>query len=132
MTAVIEDETRKVPARTLPVPDTVSPQMQAIIARPMDPSFNVAPTSTAEWKARVEKAALATVAGLPALREALGVTVNATSIAGVKAFHVTPRSTRPNSDNRVLLHLHGGVRVLNPGEGGTREAILMAGLPATR
>jgi acetyl esterase/lipase len=27
----------------------------------------------------------------------------------------------------VLLHLHGGVRVLNPGEAGTREAILMSG-----
>jgi acetyl esterase/lipase len=27
----------------------------------------------------------------------------------------------------VLLHFHGGVRVLNPGEAGTREAIMMAG-----
>ena len=126
MTAV--DESRMVPVRTLPVPETVSPEMQTIIGRPMDPSFNIAPTSTAEWKARVEKAALATVAGLPTLREALGVTIDATSIAGVKAFHVTPLSTRPGSDNRILLHLHGGVRVLNPGEAGTREAILMAGL----
>ena len=32
----------------------------------------------------------------------------------------------------MLLHLHGGVRVLNPGEAGTREAILMAGLARFR
>jgi acetyl esterase/lipase len=127
MSVTIESGTRKVPERTLPVPDTVSPEMQAIIGRPMDPSFNIAPTSTAEWKTRVERAALATVAGLPALREALGVEVEATMIAGVKAFRVTPRSTPPGNENRVLLHLHGGVRVLNPGEAGTREAILMAG-----
>jgi len=39
MSATIDNATREVPARTLPVPDTVSPQMQAIIGRPMDPSF---------------------------------------------------------------------------------------------
>ena len=61
---------REVPSRAIPVPDTVSPQMQAVIARPFDPSFNLVPQTTAEWKARVEKVALATVAGLPKLRAA--------------------------------------------------------------
>ena len=56
---------REVPARTLPVPDTVSPQMQAMIARPLNPNFNIAPGTTAEWKKRVDDAAAATVAGLP-------------------------------------------------------------------
>jgi monoterpene epsilon-lactone hydrolase len=120
--------TREVPARTLPVPDTVSPQMQAMIARPLNPNFNIAPETTAEWKKRVDDAAAATVAGLPKLREALGVTVEPTTIAGVKAFIVTPKSIPPSNRDRVLLHLHGGIRVLNPGEAGTREAILMAGL----
>jgi acetyl esterase/lipase len=101
--------------------------MQAIIARPLDPSFNIAPATTAEWKARVERAAALTIAGLPPLREALGVSVEPIAIAGVKAFTVSPRSVPPRNRHRVLLHLHGGVRVLNPGEAGTREAILMAG-----
>ena len=82
--------TREIPARTIPVPDTVSPQMQAVIARPFDPSFNLVPQTAAEWKARVEKVALATVAGLPKLREALGVTVQPATMAGVKVFIVTP------------------------------------------
>ena len=118
---------REVPSRAIPVPDTVSPQMQAVIARPFDPSFNLVPQTTAEWKARVEKVALATVAGLPKLREALGVAVQPSTMAGVKVFIVTPKSIAPQNRDRVLMHLHGGVRVFGPGESGTREAILMAG-----
>jgi acetyl esterase/lipase len=102
--------------------------MQAMIARPFDPKFNLVPETIADWKSRVDNGAAATVAGLPRLREALGVTVEPTTIAGVKAFIVTPGSIPPGNRDRVLLHLHGGVRVLNPGEAGTREAILMAGL----
>jgi monoterpene epsilon-lactone hydrolase len=120
--------TREVPSRVIPVPDTVSPQMQAVIARPFDPSFSLAPQTTAEWKARVEKVALATVAGLPKLREALGVTVQPATMAGVKVFIVAPKSMAPQNRDRVLMHLHGGVRVFGSGESGTREAILMAGL----
>jgi monoterpene epsilon-lactone hydrolase len=119
--------TREVPARALPVPDTVSPQMQAMIARPFDPKFNLVPETIADWKSRVDNGAAVTVAGLPRLREALGVTVEPTTIAGVKAFIVMPGSIPPGNRDRVLLHLHGGVRVMNPGESGTREAILMAG-----
>ena len=120
--------TREVPVRALPVPDTVSPQMQAMIAKLLDPSFNIAPQTTQEWKTRVENAAAVTVAGLPKLREALGVTLEPTTIAGVKAFTLAPKSVPPGNRDRLLLHLHGGIRVLNPGEAGTREAILMAGL----
>ena len=68
-----------------------------------------------------------TVAALPKVRDALGVTVEKTSIAGVNAFIVTPKSIPAGNRNRLLLHLHGGVRVLNPGESGTWEAVLMAG-----
>ena len=117
----------EVPSRTIPVPDTVSPQMRAVIARPFNPSYNLAPRTPAEWKARVDKAALDVLAGLPQIREALGVTVRPTTIAGVKAFIVAPKAIPSQNRDRVLLHLHGGVRVLNPGEAGTREAILMAG-----
>jgi epsilon-lactone hydrolase len=124
----VSADTREVPARLLPIPDTVSPQMQAMIARALDPKFNIAPKTIAEWKKRVDDAATVTIAGLPKLREMLGVTVEPVNIAGVGAFIVMPKSISPGNEKRVLLHLHGGARVLNPGEAGTREAILMAGL----
>lgn len=118
---------REVPARTIPVPDTVSPQMQAIIGRPFNPAFNLVPETTDDWKARVATSAASTVAVLPKIRESLGVTVEKTTIAGVNAFVVTPKAIPAANRNRVLLHFHGGVRVLNPGEAGTFEAVLMAG-----
>jgi acetyl esterase/lipase len=118
---------REVPSRSIPVPDTVSPQMQAIIARPFDPNYNLTPETVADWKKRIDDAARNVVATLPKLRESLGVTVEPIMMAGVKAFTVTPKSFTSGNNDRVLLHLHGGVRVLNPGEAGTREAILMAG-----
>lgn len=118
---------REVPARTIPVPDTVSPQMQAIIGQPFNPAFNLVPETTADWKARVDRAALVTVAALPKVREALGVAVERTSMGGVNVFIVTPKSIPPGNRDRVLMHLHGGVRVFNPGEAGTWEAVLMAG-----
>ena len=120
--------TREVPARSIPVPDTVSPQMQAVIARPFNPAFNLVPETTIDWKKRVDDAARNVVATLPRLREALGVSVEPTMMGGgVKAFIVTPKAIPPSNRDRVLLHLHGGVRVFNPGEAGTREGILMAG-----
>src|SRR5437868_3525233 len=85
-----EHPSREVPARILPVPETVSPQMQAVIARLLDPNFNTAPTTTAEWRERVENAARLVLAALPQLREALSVTVQPTALGGVKAFTVTP------------------------------------------
>lgn len=121
------NQMRVVPARPLPVPDTVSPQMQALIAPALDRAFNIAPETTADWKARVAKAAQNTVAALPKLRDALRVSVEPTSLGGVKAYIVTPHAIPEANRGRVLLHLHGGVRVLNPGEAGTREAVLMAG-----
>ena len=123
---------REVPARFIPVPDTVSPQMQAIIVQPPDPAFNIAPETTAEWKTRVAEAARKAEAALPELREALGVSVEPTTIGGVKAFIVTPKSIPRGNLDRVLMHLHGGIRVFNPGEAGTREAILMAGFAGLR
>ena len=120
--------TREIPARSIPVPETVSPQMRALIAQPFNSSFNLVPQNTAEWKARVERVAGYTLEVLPKVRESLGVTVTPSNLGGVKVFIVSPKSIPPRNRDRVLLHLHGGVRVFGPGEAGTYEAILMAGI----
>jgi monoterpene epsilon-lactone hydrolase len=123
----VPPDARQVPAKTIPVPDTVSPQMQAIIAQPYNPTWNVVPSTPAEWKAIVDKAAAGVVATLPAIREALGVMVEPTTIDGVKAFVVTPKAIPPRNRNRILVHVHGGAYVLSPGEAATKEAIELAG-----
>ena len=65
--------------------------------------------------------------GLPALREALHVKVEPTTIDGVKAHLVTPENIPPENRDRLLVHVHGGCYVSFPGESGTVEAVYMAG-----
>ena len=118
---------RDMPARRIPVPDTVSPQMQKLIAAPLSPTWNVIPKTAEEWKAQVAAGAAATMQAIPALLEKLGVKIEPVTIGGVKAYMVTPRSVPPENVNRLLVQVHGGCYVSGPGESGTTEAILMAG-----
>src|SRR6516225_6901207 len=120
-------DVRHVPARDIPVPATVSPATQAVIARPLTPIWNEHPKSAEEWKVLTARVADNVVATLPELRERLGVKVEPTVIGGVKAYVVTPESIPEMNRNRLLVHVHGGGYVFSPGESGTREAILMAG-----
>jgi monoterpene epsilon-lactone hydrolase len=120
------EDARQVPARLLPVPDTVSPAMQAAIGAPLWPFWNIHPKSADEWKGFVQQLADQTLKMIPQLREKSGVRVEPTTIAGVKAFMVTPRDLAEANRERILVHVHGGGYVLNPGEAGTPEAIMMA------
>src|SRR5580765_2806824 len=108
---------RELPARSVPVPETVSPQMQKLIGAPLTPTWNVIPKTAEEWKVQVNAGYEATMKALPALREALGVKVEAITLDGVKAY---------------MVHVHGGCFVSFPGESGTAEAIYMAGIGGFR
>jgi len=123
---------RDLPARSVPVPDTVSPQMQKLIGAPLTPTWNVIPKTAEEWKTQVNAGYEATMKSLPALREALGVKVEPITLDGVKAYMVTPSSIPPQNRNRLLVHVHGGCFVSFPGESGTVEAIYMAGIGGFR
>jgi epsilon-lactone hydrolase len=117
---------RQIPAREIAVPETTSPQLQALIAAPFSPIWNTHPKSAQEWKALVQTLAEQTLKGLPALREKMTVTFEPGVIAGVKVFTVMPSEVSAVNRNRLLLHVHGGGYVLGPGEAGLPEAILMA------
>ncbi len=116
---------RIVPARRIPVPDTASPQLQAVIAKPY-PYWNANPKDAIEWKELIAKQAADGAAALPALREKLGVTMRPAVIGGVRAFILTPRVIPPANRHRLLVHVHGGGYIFNSGEAGTAEATLMA------
>jgi monoterpene epsilon-lactone hydrolase len=118
---------RTVPGRAIPVPGTVSPQLQATIAAPFrSPTWDADPKSAAEWKALIARLADAGAAARGEAREKLGVTLEPTVIGGVKAFIVTPKEIAPENRNRLLVNVHGGGYVYGPGEAGTGEATLMA------
>jgi epsilon-lactone hydrolase len=118
---------RTVPGRNIPVPDTVSPELRADIAAPYRlPNWNANPKSASEWKELVASLAARSAAAQPAIREMLGVTMESAVIGGVKAFILTPKTIPAANRDRLLVHVHGGGYVYNPGEAGTLEATLMA------
>ncbi|MBK1661435.1 alpha/beta hydrolase [Paracraurococcus ruber] len=123
---------RDVPARSLPVPGTVSPQLQALIGQPLRTGWNTPPTTPEGWRQLAEAGAAATRRLLPGFKERLKVDVEAGEMGGVKVFKVTPKDIRPENANRLLIHIHGGCYVLNPGEAGLTEAIFMAGFGGVR
>lgn len=115
---------RTLPARPLPAPDTVSPEMQALAGAPLAANWKDSPETIEGWKALSAPSA---GRNLPALRERFGVTSEPISVGGVNAFMVTPKTIPPENRNRLLVHVHGGCYVLSGGEAGTTEAIYMAG-----
>lgn len=114
---------REVPARTLPVPDTVSPEMQRIIGAPPGTGWNTIPKTPEEWKALA--AGPAQGPNLQPLRDRLGVRSEPIVVNGVKAYMLTPAVLPPANRNRLLMHIHGGCFV--GGSGGDTEATYMAG-----
>jgi epsilon-lactone hydrolase len=118
---------RTVPGRSIPVPDTVSPEVQALIAAPYRvPAWDANPKSAEEWKQLVATLAARGAAAQAGIREKLGVTMQPAVIGGVKAFILAPKVIPAANRNRLLVHVHGGGYVYNPGEAGTGEAALMA------
>ncbi len=118
----------EVPAKNLPVPDTVSPQIQKLIGAPLRTGWNVLPKTGEEWKPVAEAGAAATLKILPGLIERMKVKVEKTTLDGARAFIVTPETISADNRNRVLIHMHGGCYVLSPGEAALPEAVMMAGL----
>jgi epsilon-lactone hydrolase len=119
---------RVAPQKTIGNPtDEVSPAMQALIGAPYPPHFNADPKTPAEWKELIDRRAKQAIAGLPAMKEKLGVKVEATKIAGVNCYIVTPNRIPPENRRRLLVHVHGGGYVFGPGEAALPEALMMAG-----
>jgi epsilon-lactone hydrolase len=116
-------EPRSIPARTLPVPGTVSPEMQTLIAAPLPGNWNTAPDTVDEWR---KLSAPSAGRNLAALRERLGVKMETTTLGGVTVYTLTPQAIPAENQNRLLVHMHGGCYVLSGGEAATSEGIYMA------
>jgi epsilon-lactone hydrolase len=113
-------------ARGVPVPTTVSPEMRKLIGAPLRAGWDIKLKSIDEWMSFLDAAAASAIGRLPALAARLRVQWEKTTLDGVRAFHVTPDVVAPANRNRMLIHLHGGCYLLNRGEAGLPEAMLMA------
>jgi monoterpene epsilon-lactone hydrolase len=118
---------RALPARTLPVPDTVSSALQAAIAAPYPVGWDVIPQTAALWNELASLSAAAAAPFISEIHRRFDIRVEKSRIGDVNIFTVTPAEIPPANRNCVLLHLHGGGNVLYPGEAGAGEGMLMAG-----
>jgi epsilon-lactone hydrolase len=119
---------RQAPAKTLPVPTDVSAQLQKLIAAPYTPGWNDLWKTGEAWRAAAEKRNAKVLPTIAPMEQRLGVTVQPSTMNGVRVYVVTPKDIPPEHRDKVLLHIHGGCYELFPGEAGTTEAIIMAGL----
>jgi epsilon-lactone hydrolase len=123
-----EPESRTIPARVLPVPDTVSPVLQKRFQQAPNPN-PILPATPEEWKALVKPAPYISQLIVNA-RDKFGITIVPQLINGVHCYVITPKVINPRNKNRLLLGLHAGGFVFGEGENGTGvlEFMVTAGL----
>lgn len=80
----------QVPAKTLPVPTDVSPELQKLIAAPLNPAWNNLWKTGEEWRTAANAQAAKVVPTIPAMLKRLHVTEKSAMIDGVRVYEVTP------------------------------------------
>jgi monoterpene epsilon-lactone hydrolase len=116
---------RRVPARTIPVPRDVSPELQKLIARPIEIDSTV-PRTPEEWKSFLKPANEEAAKHASDVARRLHVRLESGTIAGVHVFHVKPELVSERNKARLMMHVHGGAYVFLGDMAATREAILLA------
>jgi acetyl esterase/lipase len=111
--------------RVVPVPKTVSPEAQAMLARVVSdaashPSIEQERAGTDQWQAGAGEVS----------KELYPVNIGAATIAGVPVRVVTPLTIAPEKQNRVLINLHGGG--FHVDSGSLTESIPIANLTGTK
>jgi acetyl esterase/lipase len=114
-----------VPAREVPVPRTVSPEMQKKIATPVAPNTPM-PTTPEGWKQLQQQTDAPRAKTARMAADLTGARVEAAEVGGVKCYRVTPREVDPRRANDLILHVHGGAFVFGGGLAATTEAVLLA------
>lgn len=111
--------------RVVPVPETVSPEAQKSLARPVSDtqapeSLAERPSKTDAWQARAGRES----------RSLYPVNIADDTIAGVPAKIITPLSIPVQKRDRVLINVHGGG--FNSDSGSLTETIPIANLVQTK
>jgi monoterpene epsilon-lactone hydrolase len=111
--------------RVVPVPTTISPEAQKVLARVVSDaevpqSLEQRRTGTDKWQAGAGEES----------KKLYPANISEVSIAGIPVRVVTPPSIAPNKRNRVLINLHGGG--FNSDSGSLTESIPIASLTRTK
>ena len=88
--------------------------------------MQIEPQSEAEWFAVIAQMDAGKVDNVQALSEQLSVSIEQEQIEGVNVYHVAPAKVDPRHADHLFVYVHGGAFVLNAGEAGLSEPILIA------
>ena len=99
--------TIRLPARDIPVPASLSPQAQAVLANPPAESFDFPELDDPQaWRAMIS-AHDGAIAAMMAGRPAAPFTVRDRDLAHCRVYEITPAGL-DEADDRVYLDIHGG------------------------
>ena len=116
--------------RTLPAPAGASDALRnAIMSGPVpdvEAVRQLVPKNEAEWLTAIAERNEENVAQVRTLVEQLPVSVENDEIEGVNVHHVTPAEVDAKHENHLFCYVHGGAYILNGGEAGLAEAIVIA------
>jgi acetyl esterase/lipase len=119
-------DAREVPARMLPVPSTVSPELQQLLAAPIPGNWNTPPNTLEEWNAFAAQVDRAPRDPQPLL-DRFDISFEPMVVNGIPAYMMTPSVIPPENRDRLLMHLHGGCYMMGGGVAAMYEGALLAG-----
>ncbi len=90
------------------------------------------PTTVDGWRALQRADDVEATKLTRAAAEMVGAAIEATTVAGVPCFRVTPQQVAAENKDRLIFHVHGGAFVFNGGIAAAGEAVLIADACKTR
>ena len=118
--------TLKVPAKEVPAPASVSPELRAAIAARPIPPYTPAPKTADEWRKLQRTCDAVEAKQARDVAKAVGAKSETQIIGGVRCYLITPKDVSAENQDRLLVHVHGGAFVFGGGEAATGEAVLVA------
>ena len=112
--------------RHFPAPSTVSPDTAVLVNAPVPDLWQSEPKTIEDWERMAGTYAKAAGEAAAETAQNRGVKVEASKMAGVPVFTLTPKEINNNKKDKVIFYIHGGGYVLGHGISGITEAIPMA------
>jgi acetyl esterase/lipase len=119
----------KIGPRLLPPPAGASDVMRSSIAETPQPdpaTMQIEPQSESEWFtviAQMDEGKAEIVYGLS---EQYSISIRQEKIEGIDVYQLTPAEVDPRHEDHLFVYVHGGAFVLNGGEAGLAEPIVIA------
>ena len=122
MTDTIDEGTLHL-SRTIPVPKSVSPEAQAVLAtggamvasRLANPQVSPPLDDNAGWKARIAETDAVIALGFERVSE-VDVAVNKVEVAGVDVYVLEPDGAATGDDAPIYYDIHGGALIAGGGD----------------